>query len=249
MLKLMKFEMIHSYRSFVMVFGIFLLACFVVPFLPYDISAIGASFLVFAVFGIAIAIFVTIIRNYNNSMFKKPGYLTLTLPVSTHELIIAKVLSAVLWLFMSSIVLLIGLMIIILTVLAVEGYSIDFNEIFISLSEALKYFNFNNFLVVFASFVLEAILTILGFFALITIVQTKYTRNHKTALGFLIFILYTFVSVLIVDQFGLAEVANGFMYINGNLQIDWLSWGISAVQIIIFYFVTIFVIDKKIELE
>ena len=42
---------------------------------------------------IIISTAINIALNYRNSMFKRPGYLTLTLPVTTHQLILSKVLA------------------------------------------------------------------------------------------------------------------------------------------------------------
>lgn len=118
MLKLIKYEMFHSYRSFGLVFGIFLLACFGATVLPINMGMAVSSILLLLVFGIFISVFVTIIKNYNTSMFKKPGYLTLTLPLSTHKIIISKVISACIWLFVSMIILALGIFILVIGISA-----------------------------------------------------------------------------------------------------------------------------------
>ena len=41
-------------------------------------------------------------------MFKRPGYLTLTLPVSTTELILSKVLTTMIWLIIAMFVMVLG---------------------------------------------------------------------------------------------------------------------------------------------
>lgn len=253
MLKLIKYEMIHSYRSFAIIFGVFLLACVLVPFLPYDISIIGATLIMFAFFGISIAVFVTIIRNYNTSMFKKPGYLTLTLPVSTHELVISKVFSALIWLFITSVILFLGLIILVMAIMVVEGYQVNLFEI---INEIFKNFDKIDFASLFAllfQLIVQSIVTILGFFALTTILQTKYTRNHKTALGFIIFVLYAFVTAIIGDMFSLNNgeffISYGYSYNVQSISINWMSILYSCIEIAFFYIITIFVINKKIEIE
>ncbi|SJZ45169.1 hypothetical protein [Anaerorhabdus furcosa] len=252
MLKLIKYEMIHSYRSFAIIFGVFLLACVLVPFLPYDISIIGATLIMFAFFGISIAVFVTIIRNYNTSMFKKPGYLTLTLPVSTHELVISKVLSALIWLFITSVILFLGLIILVMAVMVVEGYQVNLFEIINEIFKNFSKFDFASLFSLLFQLTVQSIVTILGFFALTTILQTKYTRNHKTALGFIIFVLYAFVTAIIGDMLPINnnELFMEFnSYGNFHLNINWMAVLYSCIEIAFFYIITIFVINKKIEIE
>ena len=83
MLKLLKYEMIQSYRQYFLTLGIFLILCVLAPLLPDFISQVLSSLMIFAMLGISIAVLVNVITNFNRSMYKRPGYLTLTLPVST----------------------------------------------------------------------------------------------------------------------------------------------------------------------
>ena len=92
MLKLLKYEIVQSYRQYFLTFAIFLILCIMTPWVPDFINGILASLLVFAFIGISIAINVNVILNFNRSMYKRPGYLTLTLPVSTNKLLAVKYL-------------------------------------------------------------------------------------------------------------------------------------------------------------
>ncbi|MEG0239987.1 hypothetical protein [Anaerorhabdus sp.] len=255
MLKLIKYEMIHSYRNFALVFGIFLLACLIVPFLPYDISAIGASIIIFAFFGISIAVFVTIIKNYNTSMFKKPGYLTLTLPVSSHELVLSKVISAFLWLTITSIVLAVGIMILVFAIITVEGVPINMNEFFNAINYAFGRIDLGVFLIGLVQGILEGLVIILGLFVLVTAVQTKYTRNHKTAISFLIFIAYTVIMSFIGMNLPISMQESGFIFEVmeygkiSSISINWYLMIMTIVEIVAFYGITVYILEKKIEIE
>lgn len=111
MLKLLKYEIVQSYRQYLLTFAIFLILCIMTPWLPDFISGILASLLVFAFIGISIAINVNVILNFNRSMYKRPGYLTLTLPVSTNKLLAVKYLGSLIWVFIGYLVLAIGVVI------------------------------------------------------------------------------------------------------------------------------------------
>ena len=116
MLKLLKYEIIQSYRQYLLTFAIFLIMCILIPWMPDFISGILLTLLIIAFMGISIAVNVNVILNFNRSMYKRPGYLTLTLPVSTNKLIAAKYLGSLIWVFVSYLVLLLGFMILIFLV-------------------------------------------------------------------------------------------------------------------------------------
>ena len=71
------------------------------------VFGLGFSFLII---GILFALFISIFVNYDRSMFKRPGYLTLTLPVSTTELILSKVLTTMIWLIIAMFVMVVGIL-------------------------------------------------------------------------------------------------------------------------------------------
>lgn len=249
MLKLLKFELIHSYRSFALVFVIFLMGCAALPLFPLDVFAIASVLLVFATFGITIAVFVTIVRNYNSSMFKKPGYLTLTLPVSSHQIVISKIISALIWFTITGIVLGFGLFIMFLVLGLKSGAEIDFGMIFNAIAQQLKYLRFDDYLELFKLLVrgiIISITSVTGIYALVTIVQTKYTRKHKVVIAFVIYFIYSFIlSLLTQNIFGINT--NLYPYIEDVLfNVTTL---INIVQFVVYYFITIYVLDYKLELE
>ena len=69
MLKLLKYEMIQSYRQYFLTLGIFLILCVLAPLLPDFISQVLSSLMIFAMLGISIAVLVNVITNFNRSMF------------------------------------------------------------------------------------------------------------------------------------------------------------------------------------
>lgn len=247
MLKLIKFEMIHSYRNFIRVFAGYLIACVILPFLPMEISVVGTTIIVFATFGISIAVFVTIIINFNNSMYKKPGYLTLTLPVTSHQLIISKVISTFIWLVITGIILFLGLFALILLIMTKEygAMGIVIGEVF----SELVYLTRTGFEFAGAEIIIgllqmftTTISSIMGIFALITVIQTKYTRKNKTLWAFVIFFIYTFVISYLNTM-----LLDNFVYELMNLNYYLIA--MSIVESVVFYSITIYVLNHQIELE
>ena len=122
MLKLLKYEMIHEWRSYGIIYMIFLAVCILCPILFRDqffatrsamdsntmadfLGMIAIMAIMIMSMAIVVSTAINLALNYRNSMFKRPGYLTLTLPVSTHQLILSKVLADILWIVVASFVL------------------------------------------------------------------------------------------------------------------------------------------------
>ena len=72
MLKLLKYEIIQSYRQYLLTFAIFLIMCILIPWMPDFISGILLTLLIIAFMGISIAVNVNVILNFKRSKYKSP---------------------------------------------------------------------------------------------------------------------------------------------------------------------------------
>ena len=72
---------------------------------------------------LGISTLILIIRRFKGSVYDRQGYLTLTLPVSEHQIILAKLLGAFIWSLISSAVLVLSIYIILVII---EPNSVDF---------------------------------------------------------------------------------------------------------------------------
>ena len=185
MLKLLKYEIIQSYRQYLLTFAIFLILCIMTPWLPDFISGILAPLLVFAFMGISIAINVNVILNFNRSMYKRPGYLTLTLPVSTNKLLAAKYLGSLIWVFIGYLVLAIGVIILSLLVGGVDFKDIleGGNILINALGE-----NIGGFILQIVNYLAGISTMILSFFFVITLTKTKYIPTKSSRLPIFVII-------------------------------------------------------------
>ncbi|MFV0396017.1 MAG: hypothetical protein ACK5LC_16795 [Coprobacillaceae bacterium] len=242
MLKLLKYELIGSYRQFFMVFLCFIIGCIVIPFLPLDAKEVLGGFVIMATFGIGIAITVTIIMNFVKSMYGKPGYLTLTLPVSTKELVASKILGAVIWNIIGTIVLGIGMTIMILTI-----ENMPIGEFFSGLGEFIS--KFGSYYVEFFQAIITMLVvlfaTISSLYLVITFVQTKFIPKYKGLIGV---VGYFGLMVLIELIFSWNPIYN---FYSGLSQTGIIVF-INAVCIlggVISYFGTVYFINHKIEVE
>ena len=78
----------------------------------------GFTMLIFSGLLVALAIstLFLIIRRFKNSVYEREGYLTLTLPVNEHQIILSKLLGAVIWTILSTLALFLSFFIIALIV-------------------------------------------------------------------------------------------------------------------------------------
>ena len=242
MLKLLKYEIIQSYRQYLLTFAIFLIMCTLTPWMPDFISGILLTLLIIAFMGISIAINVNVILNFNRSMYKRPGYLTLTLPVSTNKLVEAKYLGSLIWVFASYLVLLLGFMILIFLV-----GDISFAELLRSGNVVVEIMseNIGDFVLHLLDFFVGISAMILSFFFVITLTKTKYIPKYKTVLGIVIYLLGLIVVANIFTLSPINNFINSLTY-RQSVIFDIITIGIFAA---ILYFLTVYLIDHKIEVE
>ena len=225
MLKLLKYEMIQSYRQYFLTLGIFLILCVLAPLLPDFISQVLSSLMIFAMLGISIAVLVNVITNFNRSMYKRPGYLTLTLPVSTEKLVGAKFIGSLIWVFVSSIVLSLGILIIVFLI----ALGNNFGLVVINLIDSIAMVSS----------------MILSFYAIITLTKTKYIPKHKTVIGIIVYVaLLILGSSLLMWQ----PIESFVMSLDSTASV-WFSIVLNLVLATAFYFFTVYLIDHKIEVE
>lgn len=220
--------------------------------------SVVVSFLyVFAVLATIIYVFVMIIISFNNSMFRRSGYLTLTLPVSVEKIILVKMIMAAFWMFASISVVLLSSLILIP----------DITKVFSAIS---KYFstyglNFMNILFLFL-IVVQSFYIILLVYLCVTFVHTKYIKRFRGLIGTVLVIGISYVIQFIGVQFltnlilptmpTTVFISSGdeVIYYSNDLN-QWMndtipiSIVICIVFSIIFFIGIIYLIKNKIELD
>lgn len=279
--KLVKHDILSTYRDFAGLYlGMFAFAILAALSINMDKQGylIGISIFSLTGFSIATAIvtLVSIIRLFGRRLFSSEGYLTLTLPVSNTQTVIAKLLTGAFWSIMTTLMFLIvgsillgSLWMSLANRLLVEGYT---------WSELWTLFVDTGFIRILTSGVLmsiplgilEMFYSLLVLLFVIVFINTSFVKKHKTTIGILVFlainmILNTFrtnfiagpVSVDALDirivpgMNMLAEVLavlRGFEY-----EINWLQYGGMALFYVVvlagFGYLTIWMLNNKLELE
>ena len=179
---------------------------------------------------LSISTLILIIRRFKGSVYDRQGYLTLTLPVSEHQIILAKLLGAFIWSLASSLVFILSIYII----LVLTGA--NFLDIF-SLEYLFKFY-MDSFWLSVISFVLSTVAGILCIYLAISIGQLF--NEYRTALAVLAYIVI--------------QTILGFVGLNLRIDIDY-NWMISfeivkdLILSVAFYLGTYYILKNKVNLQ
>ena len=179
---------------------------------------------------LSISTLILIIRRFKGSVYDRQGYLTLTLPVSEHQIILSKLLGAFIWSLASSLVFILSIYII----LVLTGANLL--DIF-SLEYLFKFY-MDSFWLSVISYILSTISGILCIYLAISIGQLF--NEYRTALAVLSYIVI--------------QTILGFVGLNLRIDIDY-NWMISfeIVKDLIlsaaFYLGTYYILKNKVNLQ
>ena len=179
---------------------------------------------------LSISTLILIIRRFKGSVYDRQGYLTLTLPVSEHQIILAKLLGAFIWSLISSAVLVLSIYII---VVIIEPNFIDllaFKDLFQQYLDSIG--------LSLISYILSTISGILCIYLAISIGQLF--NEYRTALAVLAYIVI--------------QIVLGFVGLNLRIDTNFnmmLIFEIFTDLILIagFYLGTYYILKNKVNLQ
>lgn len=178
---------------------------------------------------LSISTLILIIRRFKGSVYDRQGYLTLTLPLSEHQIILAKLLGAFIWSIISSAVFFLSIYIIFATIdpNMVDSYFFDY--LFVHYIE--------NFWLTLISFFMSTVAGILCIYLSISIGQLF--NEYRTALAVLAYIVIHIV-LGFVDMF--SPSLNYSMMMSAEIFKDLI---LSAA----FYLGTYYILKNKVNLQ
>ena len=178
----------------------------------------------------SISTLILIIRRFKGSVYERQGYLTLTLPVSEHQIILAKLLGAFLWSLLSTVVFILSIYIFLVTV---DPQIIDVYMI--------RYF-FGHYLdsigLSLISYIFSTVAGILCIYLSISIGQLF--NEYRTALAVVAYIVI--------------QTILGFITLNLRIDFDY-NWMISfeilkdLILSLVFYLGTYYILKNKVNLQ
>ena len=179
---------------------------------------------------LGISTLILIIRRFKGSVYDRQGYLTLTLPVSEHQIILAKLLGAFIWSLISSAVLVLSIYIILVII---EPNSVDFlafKDLFQQYLDSIS--------LSLISYILSTVSGILCIYLAISIGQLF--NEYRTALAVLAYIVI--------------QIVLGFVGLNLRIDTNFnmmLTFEIFTDLILIagFYLGTYYILKNKVNLQ
>ncbi len=249
--KLMKYDMKALGRVFLPFYGA-LLAISIINRILGALKlvvpmAIGAGVYSLTLGGVCVLTLVLTLQIFRRNLMGNEGYLMFTLPVSTDKLILSKLFTAFVWYILSFIALMIS-------ILVISAVRIDPREIisgFISMMNELPVSGPE-----FALFVLEALLTIA-----ITLLSSIMFLYACISLSLLVskhrglFTFGAFVVLSILWQMAVSGIARALpiWHMECNTQsAHTILWGLTALGLVtffIFYFITRYMLTRRLNLE
>lgn len=179
---------------------------------------------------LSISTLILIIQRFKGSVYDRRGYLTLTLPVSEHQILSAKLLGAFVWSLTSTLVFLFSLYIIIVMVYP-GAYLSTFAEYI------LKNYQ-DNFWLALISYISNTLASILCIYLSISIGQLF--NEYRTALAVLAYIVI--------------QIVLGFITLNLRIDFDY-NWVLSfeifkdLILSVGFYLGTYYILKNKVNLQ
>jgi len=202
------------------------------------------AFYILMIYSIAILTTVLIIRRFYVSMFKDEGYLTHTLPVSTDTLLFGKLLTAVCWSIISTVVVSISFLIFI-------GPWIS--EVWSDMIVLLSFdFGLSGLLIGIPTMLAGVASSYLAFYSALSIGSLAKRRKISLAIG--VYMGYGFIAWLVVFIFLLHAGPDVFdaLFSHPDTVFDNLMLvmlGISLVYAAIHYFIARAILKNKLNLE
>lgn len=179
---------------------------------------------------LGISTLILIIRRFKGSVYDRQGYLTLTLPVSEHQIILAKLLGAFIWSLISSAVLVLSIYIILVIIEPNSINFLAFKDLFQQYLDSIGLY--------LISFILSTVSGILCIYLAISIGQLF--NEYRTALAVLAYIVI--------------QIVLGFVGLNLRIDTNFnmmLTFEIFTDLILIagFYLGTYYILKNKVNLQ
>ncbi len=273
MLKLIKHELIATYRNYMTIF-VGVLALSILGGLSNliadeELVSVFAilAFSAFAIGGMVILL-IQSIKMYTSDLYSARGYLNLTLPVPTWKLLLSKIIVMILWYIITFIVFCLAFFVFALITTLTYNYIITIQDIVDAIKGIFEYLKLPwdvYVLWIIASFTsLFSTISLVGLAA--TLVSTGRIRKFKWAVAVVIYFFFSYLITFarhalskllkisydpttfsglgnLFSIYGLSAFATDF-----NAQ-TWLSICLNLLVGLIAFIATVWLVDNKIEIE
>ena len=202
---------------------------------------------------------VVTIQRFNKNLLKDEGYLMFTLPVSSKHLVLSKYLTSLIWTFLSFVVAFLSFTIIfMIPTYKYFDFSYFINEFNLLFSNMLNLNILGQFLKIILLMIISYTIFIFNVYLALSVGQLPIFnrfRNVSSFIGFLVInLLISYVQNIVDNAFVNIEAIDNINYaINSVTSI--VSKGlniaivINIIIILVLFFATTYILDKKLNLE
>ncbi|MDY2775579.1 MAG: ABC transporter permease [Streptococcus infantarius] len=182
-----------------------------------------------------IATLAIIVRRFYKNIFGREGYLTLTLPVSTHQIILSKLIASLIWTAFNTIVVIIGVTLLVIPIFGL-GHFLAF------LPQFAKVLTLSEWGIGFLWLAISSISGILLIYLAITIGQLF--ANRRGLMAFVAYFVVSFIILLVSEILGSHEL-------NSDLTIHFFIYSCIEcfIEGAIFYLATHYLLKNKINIQ
>ena len=261
--KLLKYELKATSRVFVPLY-IAILVVSIVNGLSlnleiFNIQGLATIILMCLFISLFVITIVVTIQRFNKNLLKDEGYLMFTLPVSTKYLVLSKYLTSLIWTFLSFIVAFLSFTIIfMIPTYKYFDFSYFINEFNLLFSNMLNLNILGQFLKIILLMIISYTIFIFNVYLALSVGQLPIFnrfRNISSFIGFLVInLLISYVQNIVDNAFVNIEAID-----NVNYSIDSISSIVSKglnvaiiiniIIILVLFFATSYILNKKLNLE
>ena len=261
--KLLKYELKATSRVFIPLY-IAILVVSIVNGLSLNLEILNiqglATIVLMCLFiSLFVITIVVTIQRFNKNLLKDEGYLMFTLPVSSKHLILSKYLTSLIWTFLSFVVAFLSFIIIfMIPTYKYFDFSYFINEFNLLFSNMLNLNILGQFLKIILLMIISYTIFIFNVYLALSVGQLPIFnrfRNVSSFIGFLVInLLISYVQNIVDNAFVNIEAIDNINYaINSVTSI--VSKGlniaivINLIIILVLFFATTYILDKKLNLE
>lgn len=264
--RLLKHQLKSTYKEFIVLYAILIVSGFFVGLFTgmraETLLIISLCVFVFSILGVIIFFMISFFKICATSMFGKRGYLTFSIPVSVHQLILSKVLTMSIYALGLAISFFISFALIFIFIspsIAVEIFSV--------IGELMDVFNgYNPFIgvLVISDSIISFFYSVLLIMFCFTLANCSQSKKGRTALAIAYYIIIGMVVSIATSlpffNFVIATDINGSLFVSSMYKIafdgiecvpvlDLTSYLIHILGAVGFYCGTVYLMNHKLELE
>lgn len=215
--KLIKYDIKSTYRDFAGIYMSILLGVIILPLIFNNISNEIINMVAgFIAFGIFVAVVVVMISNlfqiFNTNIFSKQGYLTMTLPVTSLDIVLSKLIVSSMWIVLTGVVCIVSILLFALII--ASPHLTEITDAFHLLLTQLNAQSVFTIALLILAVIISCVKEMSKLFLSCSIAHLKQFNHFRIPAGILSYFIFSWLETLLV------QLVFGVISINSSDLID-----------------------------